>query len=152
MADLAFKTCSACSQTLSIAFFSKQASYKDGYRGQCRKCRSRYTADYLKRAERPQRASKHVPEKCREGHLRRKYGMTHAAYEAMLEHQRCECAICYTKHTNQKPLVIDHCHESGVVRGLLCSRCNRGLGMMGDNADGLHKALRYLAMGTSRLG
>lgn len=43
-----------------------------------------------------------------------------------------------------KSLHIDHCHMTGIFRGWLCSRCNTGLGLLGDNAEGLRKVLAYL--------
>ena len=57
------------------------------------------------------------------------------------------CAICNRKGYGEDPvkLVIDHCHEQGEIRGLLCSRCNVSLGQMGDRYDTVLPALRYLA-------
>jgi Recombination endonuclease VII len=54
------------------------------------------------------------------------------------------CAICSAPAKQNKTLSIDHCHETGKIRGLLCSKCNMGLGLLGDTAESLRKALQYL--------
>lgn len=59
----------------------------------------------------------------------------------MVSEQESKCAIC-EKHVEK--LHVDHCHDTGKVRGLLCTTCNHGLGKLGDNLDGLFKAVRYL--------
>lgn len=64
------------------------------------------------------------------------------------------CELCGSPPTN-KALSLDHCHETGKFRGWLCDRCNKGLGFLGDNLDGILKAVNYLRYqrpfaGTSR--
>lgn len=51
------------------------------------------------------------------------------------------CACCRKR---ARRFVLDHCHTTGIVRGAICHRCNNGLGMFGDNTDGLIKAIEYL--------
>lgn len=63
--------------------------------------------------------------------------------EAMYEAQDGRCAIC-RKPERWRYLSVDHCHGTGRVRGLLCSMCNTAIGKLGDNADGVRQALRYL--------
>ena len=75
----------------------------------------------------------------------RKYGLTPACYAKMLEEQGDACAICGRDSFSEgKHLAVDHCHDSGVVRGLLCGPCNQALGMLGDNPAMLLKAAKYL--------
>ena len=64
----------------------------------------------------------------------------------MLAQQEYKCAICNTdKPTGKwKVFAVDHCHETGEVRGLLCNECNRGMGLLRDNAELLRKAADYL--------
>jgi len=63
----------------------------------------------------------------------------------MLTMQKKRCAICKKKRPqNQRNLAVDHCHKSGKIRGLLCSRCNIGLGIFGDKVDLLQSAIDYL--------
>lgn len=70
-------------------------------------------------------------------------------YNNMLESQNYLCAICnrhYTEviHGKKKRLCIDHCHTTGKIRGLLCDKCNRGLGLFCDSYDILMSAINYL--------
>lgn len=63
-------------------------------------------------------------------------------YLAMREHQGGHCGICNTK---PQVLYVDHCHNTGSVRGLLCSQCNTGIGMFKDDPARLASAIKYLA-------
>lgn len=58
--------------------------------------------------------------------------------------QQAKCAICDTKPDKYPGLVVDHCHTTGKVRGLLCTKCNLGLGHFKDNKEALAKAALYL--------
>ena len=71
----------------------------------------------------------------------KKYGLTLDEYHAMYERQDFACAIC---GTDDSGLVVDHDHESGKVRGLLCNRCNTGLGMFGESQHIFAKACDYV--------
>ena len=74
-------------------------------------------------------------------HLRRKYGLSMDDFVSMQKAQKGRCAIC---HQGAKKLGVDHNHETGAVRGLLCSQCNQGLGNMHDSCTNLRAAIRYL--------
>lgn len=75
----------------------------------------------------------------------RKYGLTQADYEAMLAAQDYECAICGAEDWAQrKGLVVDHDHDTGLVRALLCDECNISLGKMGESPNRLRAAAAYL--------
>ena len=76
------------------------------------------------------------------------YGLTEEQYQAMLTEQGGKCAICGSAHglaSKMYPLYVDHCHTTGLVRGLLCQRCNAGLGMFQDRKDLIDKAALYLS-------
>jgi hypothetical protein len=73
-----------------------------------------------------------------------KYGITPDEFLEMLEKQEGKCKICGNKPTTQRGLHVDHCHKSGVVRGLLCHGCNTGLGNMKEDPEILLKAIAYL--------
>lgn len=83
---------------------------------------------------------------------RRKYGVTQQDYDDRVFAQNGVCAICgkpETRVVGEKncPLAVDHDHETGIVRGLLCHSCNSGLGHFKDSLENLSNAIDYL-MGT----
>lgn len=81
----------------------------------------------------------------RDGIVRRQYGITLAQYDEMCADQNGKCAICgNSDEVEGRRLAIDHCHDSGKVRGLLCGKCNRGLGLFYDNQELLGNAISYL--------
>lgn len=80
----------------------------------------------------------------------RTYGITAEDYYAMLAAQDNKCALCGSEEVNNSrvssgKLFIDHCHNTGKVRGLLCSKCNHAIGLLNDDVDLLHKAITYLS-------
>jgi hypothetical protein len=84
--------------------------------------------------------------KARRINLRRNYGITMEQYEMMYAAQEGLCAICGREETSARftYLAIDHCHHTGDIRGLLCSRCNIVIGQMEENPDLLRKAAAYI--------
>lgn len=80
----------------------------------------------------------------RREHKMRRYGLTPAQYEALLVSQGGVCAICGDEERDGWDFAIDHEHGSGRVRGLLCRRCNVGIGLLRDDADVVEAAARYL--------
>lgn len=74
--------------------------------------------------------------------IKNRYGITKEDFSALLEKQNNLCAICFIKPDTR--LHIDHCHQTGKVRGLLCGNCNRALGLLKDNTIFLSKAIEYL--------
>ena len=77
--------------------------------------------------------------------LMHKYGITMDDFDAMLEAQDGRCAICpATRPGGRGAWHVDHCHDTGIVRGLLCSNCNRGMGLLGDDPATLRAAADYL--------
>lgn len=79
--------------------------------------------------------------------LKRYYGITVEQYNAMFAYQNGACAICGKPESEQsRKLSVDHNHETGAVRGLLCDNCNHAIGMFQDDIDLLQKAINYLKM------
>jgi hypothetical protein len=73
------------------------------------------------------------------------YGLTLEAYDAIVAYQQGRCAICQRETPR---LVVDHCHDTNRVRGLLCSSCNSGIGALGDTEEHARRAIAYLQRGT----
>lgn len=120
-----------------------------------RKKRERYANDpeYRERAKETARNSQsRKPEVKRSYRLKSDFGITPEEFEKILENQGGGCAICGAKQTNvttrkekiEKKLYIDHDHETGKVRGILCHHCNFGLGQFRDDPELLRKAISYL--------
>lgn len=85
----------------------------------------------------------------RDRNLQRNYGISLGDYQDMWETQNGLCKICKNPETatykgTLKFLVVDHCHTSGEIRGLLCNNCNRAIGMLKDNPEVLRNAASYL--------
>lgn len=76
----------------------------------------------------------------RRSNIRVKYGLTNAEYDKLLAEYGYACAICF----GDDVLCVDHCHETGRVRGILCVRCNSGIGFLRDSAELVKRAAEYL--------
>lgn len=108
---------------------SKYAVDPDKYREYARKYREK-NKDKLKASQRGK-------------WLRLKYKISEEQYNVLFRSQQGVCAICEREPENEN-LSVDHCHITGEVRGLLCSRCNVAIGILGDTSIGVRKALEYL--------
>ena len=108
---------------------------------------------------RKQRASYRTrfPEKVVDSKLRSMYGVTLEQYNRMLKKQKNRCAICHCKETalrrggKVRRLSIDHCHDTGIVRGLLCSRCNTAIGLFRHKDAIIKAAAEYVTKPPFRL-
>lgn len=104
--------------------------------GKCTEC---YLREYHQKHREKQLAG------VRRARLKFLYGLTQAEYESMWRSQGGKCAICACDLSSSKVKpMIDHCHSTNIVRGLLCSKCNFGLGCFSDNGDHLQAAIDYL--------
>lgn len=156
------KTCSACKIEKPLGLFSAFASYADGYRGQCKVCRAAYQKRYKKTEAGSAVAKRAYANYAKKPLLRRNldllknHRISLTDYARLLAIQGEKCAICETadpgwKKHDRNYFVVDHCHATGRLRGLLCVRCNLGLGMLGDTYETLKRATDYLTQeGLSR--
>ena len=79
--------------------------------------------------------------------IKRKYGVSIEWFDETLKNQNNKCAICKKELTwddKQNTPHVDHCHDSGIVREILCNRCNSILGICKEQEDILYNALKYL--------
>jgi hypothetical protein len=101
-----------------------------------------YQKDYAhKNKEKIKNYSSRSSEEWKKRNLCRRYNITVEQYDAMLQQQLGLCKIC-----NQQPkkICVDHCHETGIVRGLLCGTCNTAIGLFKENINTLQSAIKYL--------
>ena len=124
------KWCPGCSTYKEIELFGSNKASSDGLTAYCRPCHND--------KGRENRIKRHGS--TREYHLRRRYGITGADYDAMVAAQGGVCALC----RERPPQHVDHDHVTGTVRGLLCSCCNQGLGNFRDSVAALRAAVVYL--------
>ncbi len=84
----------------------------------------------------------------RDTQLRQRYAITLADYHEKVRKQGGVCAICSKPpaggRTSSRSLHVDHCHSTGVIRGLLCSKCNTALGLFDEDKEVVCNALKYL--------
>ena len=121
------RTCGICKQSKSLDNFYGDRNKPLGKEYRCKICSS------TKRAK---------------DKLKSNYGLTQDNYNNMLKSQHNCCAICKREDTGierTKKLSVDHCHNTGKVRGLLCNWCNQGLGHFKDSVDLLSQAVSYLS-------
>jgi hypothetical protein len=86
-----------------------------------------------------------IPERTR--NMERRYGISVRDYVRLLFKQEAQCAVCNIRFTSKNKPYIDHCHISGEVRGLLCMKCNSGIGYLGDSIELLERSITYLKQG-----
>ena len=87
------------------------------------------------------------PHSKRQIQYKRRYGITLEQFNEMVAAQGGRCAVCREEFKPAKKKLaihVDHCHDTLKVRGILCSRCNVGIGLLGDNVAGLQRAIDYL--------
>lgn len=122
----ATRQCRVCDVIKPLEDFKPQGTSTGGRRWDCRACQAVRSRRYL---------------------LRKRFGISVEEYDAMLEAQGGRCAICESDETRSKwvTFAVDHCHDTGRVRGLLCGQCNYALGKLGDTPQNLLRAYRYVA-------
>lgn len=156
------KACTKCLEAKPLTEFHKDCKRKDGLQCWCKGCVSKYNRERYAgcrqeinarnreyyvghREEASTRNHKNYMKNRIDLTLRQLYDITLADYDVMLEAQGNGCAICgRTPEEDGKRLAVDHDHENGKVRGLLCSWCNRGIGLLQDSPVLLRSAANYI--------
>lgn len=128
------KTCAVCKRNKSYADFYNYKSSKDGKSYRCKKCDDEARAKW--RENNPNKAK----ESAKYRNIKAKYGLDRKQYNDLKNGQKGLCKIC----KRDLKLVVDHCHNSNTVRGLLCNSCNRGIGYLGDDPNRCYQAYKYL--------
>lgn len=130
-----FEVCTMCNEDKPFDQFHKHKLGRNGLDSVCRPCRS------VRSKER--RKDPSVREREHRQKVERTFKMSRGFYDQMLASQGGVCAICGMPPTKER-LHVDHCHNTGSVRGLLCYSCNAGLGSFKDAASLLEAAIGYL--------
>ena len=136
------KTCTKCDMSKPLSDFSTYfcpSRKVVTHRGKCRLC-----TNLRKRERYAQGLYVQCPVRKRELDLKRKYAITPKDYTLMLEEQDSKCFICLTPAKTPISLFVDHNHDTGKVRGLLCHPCNSALGLLKDDPTVLARAVTYL--------
>lgn len=149
------KECTKCGQVKSRSEFSKNREGKHGpvLRPHCKACSSaqayRWFLDNRERAARNRRR----------WNWSKFYGLSEAQYWDLLQLQAGVCAVCrqdeptvHGRTGGKFALSVDHCHQTGIVRGLLCQKCNRAIGLFGDDPELIQRAAEYLLLPRGEAG
>jgi hypothetical protein len=147
------KKCTRCQTTRSTEEFRKQPQNTDQLQSWCKFCQNASKEEWRKKNMK--RANAHArelyrsnPDRAKGRLLQQKFfkGLSWKEaiekYKMILAEQAGVCAIC--KGTSARALHVDHCHKTGIIRGLLCHSCNLSLGRMGDSPERLRAAATYL--------
>lgn len=142
------KACTKCGQTKPLTDFYYSANGKAAknkiYKSACKECVKEGARRWARENPEHHARTRYAYE------LARTYGITIEEYEALVAKNGGGCAICGAAETKVHAsgtvfrFSVDHCHETGKIRGILCMTCNRAIGMMKDNPQLLRKAAEYL--------
>lgn len=140
------KKCPRCKEVLGVDLFQKNKAAKDGLQYHCKACRKEIDSrpEHRKQHRERYHKNKHKTQGYKDITLKRTYGISLDDYNSLLEQQNHTCKICHNQCSSGRSLAVDHCHSTGKIRGLLCQKCNQGLGMFKDSEELLAKAIVYL--------
>lgn len=133
------KWCGMCESAKPLSQFYRRTASKDGLSYRCKDCADATGRQWVK--------SKPKEERGRIYHrrdIKRKFGITAEVYDALFLAQEGLCAICKSPNPTGSRLAVDHDHQTGKVRGLLCGPCNMLLCRIESDPDWANKAFSYL--------
>lgn len=146
-----FKRCGKCKEVKALDQFHTSTRLYDGHAKLCKPCqyetRKAWALKYPEKAAALQKRWRdNNPERAKELGRKYLYGLQPGEYDRMLQEQNGRCAICKTDYPKgrSKSFHVDHCHETGKVRGLLCHGCNVSIGHFNHDVEVLQSAIRYL--------
>ncbi len=129
--------------------FQKNKLLKDGLKSYCSDCENKRGKEFrIKNKQKLSKKAKEKYEKHKDLFVHRKllrvFGVGLDDYKMLLKKQNNKCAICKKRNQQKKRFNIDHDHKTGKIRGLLCMKCNVGLGAFEDNIVFLKESIKYL--------
>ena len=145
------KVCIKCGIEKDLSMFQSRRSTKDGYRNECKVCRSTYDHLYYSKRENKDRRLKRQMDRYWENrgeYLRlmffRTYGITQEEKDKMVSTQGNRCAICHNEFRSSKDTCLDQRHSTGEIRGILCCKCNQALGLLDENIEIIKNLIKYV--------
>lgn len=154
------KYCTGCKQTKQLNTFGKDKYSSTGYTDRCKLCRNKAARErailnpnvYKKRNENSKEYRKKYYDdpvnklRYRDLNLKKSFGIGLTEYNELFQRQNGLCSICFQPERTKRnvSLAVDHNHQTGQIRGLLCSHCNRALGLFNDSLIVLKNAIQYL--------
>lgn len=159
------KKCSKCKEIKRVSsFFRRKSGAMDGRMSSCKVCVT--LKIYAWRKKNPEkwrnymisntrkakangsffkRASLH-PARRAMYRMKHRYGLTQEQFTEMLKKQKKRCAICLKRlRPDHRDYAVDHCHKTKVIRGILCHKCNMGIGFLKDDPSLFIRACEYLS-------
>lgn len=130
------RKCYTCKEEKPLEEFYRSKNEKYGRHGRCTTCvKTRYLSDSAKESKKAYNRARS---------RKSGTGFTPEEFEQKLEEQNNRCAICGTDKPTSINWHADHCHETKTKRGVLCQKCNMGIGLFNDNTELMEKAIMYL--------
>lgn len=135
------KLCKYCDEEKPLDGFYNNKKAPDGKASRCKECNKAYCKDWhANNREKSRATAKKSYDKNSHKWRLATYNLTEEEFDSLVESQDGKCAIC----KQDRELHIDHCHNLGNVRGLLCLQCNTALGLFDDDVERLKIAIEYL--------
>ena len=151
------KRCKDCDEILPVSMFHRKSGASDGLQIRCKSCNSSKVIEWQRNSPKYREYWEERDRKNRDRYSEEwyryksgKYKCTVEELKKLVEDSGEVCAICGEFTTMY--LAIDHDHSTGKVRGLLCTRCNTGLGLFKENIDRLRSAILYLETHSEAVG
>lgn len=143
------KKCSRCGLEKNLNHFRLNRGRKDGVSTYCILCEREYNRQRYNNPEQHKQHKmdrniylKNRKDSVRKWYLKTTYGLTPEEYQKLYDKSNGKCYICL--ESKDYYLHVDHNHQTGNIRGLLCNNCNRGIGLLGDSINVLKSAIKYL--------
>ena len=154
------RLCKKCNKELDDSCFERFKSTHNEIvhrRHTCKKCRYpdkrvwekehyRKNKEKIKERVNRRKSTEEGMNALKSSYLKHEYGITLKEYYETLNKQNGVCAICFGKEllSGKKYMAVDHNHSTGKVRGILCNRCNSGLGFFKDDIKLFYSAIKYI--------
>ena len=134
------KKCTKCGGEKPLSEFTIRSD-SGKYRGICKLCVKLYSKNNHLKNSNKRKSQK----------LEKAYGISLDQKLEMFKKQNGKCEICQIEFKNFASAHVDHCHNTGNVRGLLCTKCNPGIGFFQDSLSKIKSALAYLEKYSSKM-